>query len=260
MKVIVLGSGVIGTTAAYYLAQAGHEVDVVDRQPAPAWRRASRMPARSRRATLALGAPGVPLKALKWMLMEHARWSSGRSSTPPCGAGASRCCELHRGALPRQQEPDGAPRRVQPRLPERRCATTPASTTTSAARARCSSFARSSSSTPPQRTSRCCGRSAFPTKCSIPTADPRSSRRWRRCANKIVGGAATAGRRDRRLLQVHQRLAAMAARLGVTFRFGVTIHGSARRRRNAGVRTDRGTLHGRRGTWSRWAATRRCWS
>lgn len=36
MRVLVLGSGVIGTTAAYYLAKAGHEVTVVDRQPGPA--------------------------------------------------------------------------------------------------------------------------------------------------------------------------------------------------------------------------------
>ena len=32
MKVIVLGSGVIGTTSAWHLAQAGHEVTVIDRQ------------------------------------------------------------------------------------------------------------------------------------------------------------------------------------------------------------------------------------
>ena len=31
MKVIVLGSGVIGVTTAYYLARSGHEVVVVDR-------------------------------------------------------------------------------------------------------------------------------------------------------------------------------------------------------------------------------------
>ena len=31
MKVIVLGSGVIGVTTAYYLARAGHEVTVIDR-------------------------------------------------------------------------------------------------------------------------------------------------------------------------------------------------------------------------------------
>jgi len=36
VKVLVLGSGVIGVTSAYYLARAGHEVTVVDRQPKPA--------------------------------------------------------------------------------------------------------------------------------------------------------------------------------------------------------------------------------
>lgn len=34
MRVIVLGAGVVGTTAAWYLTAAGHEVTVVDRQPA----------------------------------------------------------------------------------------------------------------------------------------------------------------------------------------------------------------------------------
>ncbi|MEO7224110.1 MAG: FAD-dependent oxidoreductase, partial [Devosia sp.] len=33
MKVLILGAGVIGTTSAYYLAKAGHEVTVIDRQP-----------------------------------------------------------------------------------------------------------------------------------------------------------------------------------------------------------------------------------
>ena len=33
MKTIVLGSGIIGTTTAYYLAKAGHEVHVIERQP-----------------------------------------------------------------------------------------------------------------------------------------------------------------------------------------------------------------------------------
>ena len=39
MKVLVLGAGVIGTTCAHYLAKAGHEVTVVDRQPGPALER-----------------------------------------------------------------------------------------------------------------------------------------------------------------------------------------------------------------------------
>src|SRR5207253_9880346 len=36
MRVVVLVAGVIGTTSAWYLAQSGHEVMVVDRQPEPA--------------------------------------------------------------------------------------------------------------------------------------------------------------------------------------------------------------------------------
>lgn len=35
MRVLVLGAGVIGTTTAWYLARAGHDVVVVDRQPGP---------------------------------------------------------------------------------------------------------------------------------------------------------------------------------------------------------------------------------
>ena len=30
MKIVVLGSGVIGVTSAWYLAKAGHEVTVID--------------------------------------------------------------------------------------------------------------------------------------------------------------------------------------------------------------------------------------
>ena len=36
MRVLVLGSGVIGVSSAYYLARAGHEVTVVDREAGPA--------------------------------------------------------------------------------------------------------------------------------------------------------------------------------------------------------------------------------
>lgn len=36
MKVTVLGAGVVGVTSAWYLAAAGHEVTVIERQPGPA--------------------------------------------------------------------------------------------------------------------------------------------------------------------------------------------------------------------------------
>ena len=72
MKVLVLGSGVIGVTSAYQLAMAGHEVTVVDRQPAAAletsYGNAGEV---SPGYSAPWAGPGVPLKAIKWLLMQH---------------------------------------------------------------------------------------------------------------------------------------------------------------------------------------------
>lgn len=35
MRVVILGSGVVGVASARYLNQAGHEVTVIDREPGP---------------------------------------------------------------------------------------------------------------------------------------------------------------------------------------------------------------------------------
>ncbi|MDP1524861.1 MAG: D-amino acid dehydrogenase [Rhodocyclaceae bacterium] len=68
MRIVVLGAGLIGVSSAWFLAEDGHEVIVVDRQPGPA-----------RETSFANGGqistshaepwanPGAPLKALKWM-------------------------------------------------------------------------------------------------------------------------------------------------------------------------------------------------
>jgi D-amino-acid dehydrogenase len=73
MKIVVLGAGVIGVTSAWYLSQAGHEVVVLDRQLAPA-RETSFANAGevSPGYSAPWAAPGVPLKALKWMFQRHA--------------------------------------------------------------------------------------------------------------------------------------------------------------------------------------------
>jgi D-amino-acid dehydrogenase len=72
MRVLVLGSGVIGTTVAYYLARAGNDVTVVDRQPGPAletsYANAGQV---SPGYSAPWAGPGVPLKAIQWMLMHH---------------------------------------------------------------------------------------------------------------------------------------------------------------------------------------------
>ena len=72
MKVLVLGSGVIGVASAYQLALAGHEVTVVDRQPAAAletsYANAGEV---SPGYSAPWAGPGVPIKAVKWLLMHH---------------------------------------------------------------------------------------------------------------------------------------------------------------------------------------------
>lgn len=72
MKVLVLGSGVIGTTAAYYLARDGHEVEVVDRQAGPALETSFANAGEvSPGYSSPWAGPGVPVKAIKWLLMQH---------------------------------------------------------------------------------------------------------------------------------------------------------------------------------------------
>jgi D-amino-acid dehydrogenase len=73
MKVVVLGAGVVGVTSAWYLAKAGHEVTVIDRQPAPALETSFANAGEiSPGYASPWAAPGVPVKALKWMFQEHA--------------------------------------------------------------------------------------------------------------------------------------------------------------------------------------------
>ncbi|MEY9626693.1 alanine racemase [Sinorhizobium fredii] len=73
MKVIVLGAGIVGVTTAYQLAKTGHEVTVVDRQPGPALETSF-----ANAGEVSFGycspwaAPGIPMKALKWLFMHHA--------------------------------------------------------------------------------------------------------------------------------------------------------------------------------------------
>jgi D-amino-acid dehydrogenase len=73
MRVLVLGSGVIGTASAYYLARQGFEVVVVDRQGAPAMETSFANAGQvSPGYASPWAAPGVPLKAIKWLLQKHA--------------------------------------------------------------------------------------------------------------------------------------------------------------------------------------------
>ncbi|MFE1603248.1 D-amino acid dehydrogenase [Methylobacterium sp. ID0610] len=72
MRVLVLGGGVVGVTSAYYLARAGHDVTVIDRQPGAgletSFANAGQV---SPGYSAPWAAPGIPVKAMKWLLMRH---------------------------------------------------------------------------------------------------------------------------------------------------------------------------------------------
>jgi D-amino-acid dehydrogenase len=72
MRVVILGSGVVGVTSAWYLTQAGHEVTVLDRQPGAgletSFANAGQV---SPGYSAPWAGPGIPVKALKWLMMRH---------------------------------------------------------------------------------------------------------------------------------------------------------------------------------------------
>lgn len=73
MRVVILGSGVVGVASAWYLARAGHQVTVIDRQPGPAMETSAANAGQISPGYAApWAAPGVPLKAIKWMFQRHA--------------------------------------------------------------------------------------------------------------------------------------------------------------------------------------------
>ncbi|ETD73112.1 amino acid dehydrogenase [Pelistega indica] len=72
MHIYVLGSGVVGVTTAYYLAKKGCEVTVIDRQDGSALETSFANAGQiSPGYASPWAAPGVPLKAIKWMFQKH---------------------------------------------------------------------------------------------------------------------------------------------------------------------------------------------
>ena len=73
MKVIVLGAGIIGVSAAWHLLEHGHDVTVIDRQPQAAMETSF---ANAAQISVSYCEPwanrDAPLKALKWMFSDSA--------------------------------------------------------------------------------------------------------------------------------------------------------------------------------------------
>ena len=108
---------VIGTTIAYYLARAGHQVIVVDRQPGPALETSFANAGEvSPGYSAPWAGPGVPVKAIKWMLMHHSPLviADARPGNVALGLQMLRNCTKRRIA---STSAGWYGRRVQPRLP-----------------------------------------------------------------------------------------------------------------------------------------------
>src|SRR6185295_9761507 len=102
MRVMVLGAGVIGVSSAWYLAEAGHEVTVVDRQPIAGFETSF---ANGGQVSVSHAEPwanpGAPLKILQWLGREDApllfrpglsprQWSWGARFLYECLPGRTR--------------------------------------------------------------------------------------------------------------------------------------------------------------------------
>ncbi|MEZ5930872.1 MAG: D-amino acid dehydrogenase [Alphaproteobacteria bacterium] len=72
MKIVVMGAGVVGVTTAYFLAREGAEVTVLDRQLGAgletSYANAGEL---SYGMTSPWAAPGIPMKAIKWLFMKR---------------------------------------------------------------------------------------------------------------------------------------------------------------------------------------------
>lgn len=73
MRVAILGGGVIGVTSAWYLATAGADVEVIERQPGVALETSFANAGEvSPGYASPWAGPGMPLKAIKWLFTPHA--------------------------------------------------------------------------------------------------------------------------------------------------------------------------------------------
>ena len=73
MKICVLGAGVVGTTTAYYLSLAGHEVSVIDRQNGAGLETSFANGGQiSASHSAPWATPNVPIQLIKWFGKEDA--------------------------------------------------------------------------------------------------------------------------------------------------------------------------------------------
>ncbi len=226
MKVLVLGSGVIGTSVAYFLARDGHEVEVLERQPAPALETSFGNAGEvSPGYASPWAGPGVPLKAIKWMLMRHsplvirplldpAMWRWGLAMLANC---TERAYALNKSRM--------VPIAEYSRDCLKALRAGPASPTTSACRARCSCSAPRRNWTARPRTSRSCGNTSVPYEVLDRAGFVRVEPALALTQHKFVGALRLPGDETGDCFKFTNRLAELATASGARFRHGSVIEG-----------------------------------
>ena len=182
MRVVILGSGVVGVTSAWYLSQAGHDVTVIDREPGPALETSAANAGQISPGYAApWAAPGVPLKAIKWMFQRHAPLAISLDGTQ---FQLKWMWQMLRNCDTRHYM-ENKGRMVRLAEYSRDCLKTLRATTGieyEAVRAvRCSCSARRNSTKTPPAISPCWKMPVFRINSSRPVSWDRLNRRWRRC-------------------------------------------------------------------------------
>jgi D-amino-acid dehydrogenase len=226
MKVVVLGAGVIGVTTAYYLARAGAEVTVIDQQEGPAldtsFANAYQV---SFGYSTPWGAPGIPVKALKWMFEKHAPLSirpDGTLFQLRWMAQMLRNCSAERYAVNKE-------RMLRLSNYSRECITQLRADTGIAYEGRQAGtlqlFRSQKQGTRPSATSPCSRSAASPTKCSTPRACAGPSLRWPGPVPRSPHGLRLPQDETGDCFKFTNALARMAQELGVQFRFNTSVDG-----------------------------------
>ena len=240
MKVIILGSGVIGVTSAWYLAEAGHEVVVLDRQPGPALETSFANAGEiSPGYASPWAAPGIPLKALKWLFMRHSPLFIRPSLDPAMlrfALAMLRNCTAEAYAV--QQEPHGAARRIQPRHAARAARRDRHRLRRADAGHAAALPHREAARRRGEGRRRCCAELGVPHEVLDPDGCIGAEPALARVREKFVGGLRLPGDETGDCFKFTGALRDLAAARGVDFRYGVTINGlvadgdRARRRRD----------------------------
>src|SRR5262245_49235336 len=243
-NLLVLGCGVIGVTLAYYLAKSGHAVTVVDRQLGPgletSYANAGEV---SPGYSAPWAAPGIPIKAIKWAFMRHrplviwpkidpAMWLWGLAMLRNCTAARYeinknrmvRLAEYSRDCLQALRADTGI------RYDERSLGTLQLFRTDQQLEGTAKDVA-------------VLEQSGVPYELLDRDGCVRAEPALAFVKEKVAGGLRLPGDETGDCFKFTQALAKLAQSLGVTFRFGTTIHRLAREgNRLTGAETSAGPL------------------